>query len=85
VSPQAARGVARPAGASEEPPMAGVETGGLFALLILIADLWAVANVLGSRASLPGKVLWVLAILVLPLLGLLVWLVAGPRASHAGP
>jgi len=65
--------------------MLGVETGGLFALLILIADLWAVVNVLGSRASLPGKVLWVLAILVLPLLGLLAWLVAGPRASHAGP
>ena len=65
--------------------MAGVETGGLFALLILIADLWAVANVLGSRSSLAGKVLWVAAILVLPLLGLLVWLVAGPRASHAGP
>jgi Phospholipase_D-nuclease N-terminal len=65
--------------------MVGVETGGLFGLLILIADLWAVVNVLGSRASLVGKVLWVLAILVLPLLGLLVWLVAGPRASHAGP
>ena len=65
--------------------MVGVETGGLFALLILIADLWAVVNVLGSRASLVGKVLWVVAILVLPLLGLLVWLVAGPRASHAGP
>jgi hypothetical protein len=65
--------------------MVGVETGGLFALLILIADLWAVVNVLGSRASLVGKVLWVLAILVLPLLGLLVWLVAGPRASHSGP
>ena len=65
--------------------MVGVETGGLFALLILIADLWAVANVLGSRASLVGKVLWVLAILVLPLLGLLVWLVAGPRASHGSP
>jgi hypothetical protein len=65
--------------------MVGVETGGLFALLILIADLWAVVNVLGSRASLAGKVLWVLAILVLPLLGLLVWLVAGPRASHSSP
>jgi uncharacterized Tic20 family protein len=65
--------------------MVGVETGGLFGLLILIADLWAVVNVLGSRASLVGKVLWVLAILVLPLLGLLVWLVAGPRASHGSP
>ena len=65
--------------------MVGVETGGLFGLLILIADLWAVVNVLGSRASLVGKVLWVLAILVLPLLGLLVWLVAGPRASQSGP
>jgi hypothetical protein len=63
--------------------MPGVETGGLFALLILIADAWAVVNVLGSRTSTVGKAVWVALILLLPVLGLLVWLAAGPRASHA--
>lgn len=60
----------------------GLEVGGLFGLLILIADAWAVVNVLGSRASLLGRALWVIVILALPLLGLLVWLVAGPRAGR---
>ena len=60
----------------------GIEIGGLFGLLILIADVWAVINVVGSRASLITKAIWVIVILALPVLGLLVWLVAGPRAAH---
>jgi hypothetical protein len=60
----------------------GLEVGGLFALLILIANVWAVVNVVSSRASLVRKVIWILVIfLLLPPLGLLVWLVAGPRAG----
>ena len=62
----------------------GLEAGGLIVVLTLIADAWAIVNVLGSRASAPGKVLWVVAILAFPVLGLLVWLAAGPRAGHAG-
>ena len=58
----------------------GLEVGGLFALLILFADAWAILNVVGSRASLPAKAAWVVAILALPLLGLLAWLAFGPRA-----
>lgn len=60
----------------------GVEVGGLFGLLVLIADAWAIANVAGSHASRPAKLLWVAVILV-PVLGLLLWLVAGPRAAQA--
>jgi hypothetical protein len=58
----------------------GLEIGGLFGLLILIADLWAIISILTSRASWLGKGVWVLVIIFLPILGLLVWLVAGPRA-----
>jgi hypothetical protein len=57
-----------------------LEVGGLFGLLVLIADIWAIVNVLGSRSSTGSKVLWAVLILLLPLLGFLVWLVAGPRA-----
>jgi hypothetical protein len=57
-----------------------IEVGGLFGLLILIADIWAIVHVLGSRSSTGAKVLWTVFILLLPLLGFIVWLVAGPRA-----
>jgi hypothetical protein len=58
----------------------GLEIGGLFGLLVLIADLWAIISIVTSRASWPGKAVWVLVIILLPVLGLLVWLMAGPRA-----
>jgi hypothetical protein len=57
-----------------------IEVGGFFGLLILIADIWALANVIGSRSSTGGKVFWTLLILLLPLVGFVIWLVAGPRA-----
>ena len=60
-----------------------IEVGGFFGLLILIADVWAIVNVIGSRSSIGGKVLWTVLILLLPVVGLLIWLVAGPRTSKA--
>ena len=57
-----------------------VEVGGLFGLLILIADIWAIVNVLNSTSSTGAKVLWTVVILILPVLGFIGWLVAGPRA-----
>jgi hypothetical protein len=60
----------------------GFEIGGLLGLLILIADIWAIVNVLGSSASTGSKVVWTIVILLLPVLGLIAWLVAGPRAGR---
>jgi hypothetical protein len=59
-----------------------VEVGGFFGLLILIADIWAIVNVLGSRSSTGSKVLWTVLIILLPLVGFIIWLVAGPRAPR---
>ncbi len=59
----------------------GIEVGGLFGLLVLIADIWALVSVLGSDASTGKKVVWIVLILVLPLLGWLIWLLAGRRAA----
>jgi Phospholipase_D-nuclease N-terminal len=58
-----------------------VEVGGFFGLLILIADIWALVNVLGSRST-GSKVLWTVLIILLPLVGFIIWLVAGPRAPR---
>ena len=57
----------------------GIETGGLLGLIVLIADVWAIVNVAQSAAGTGAKVGWIVLILVLPVLGLLIWLIAGPR------
>jgi hypothetical protein len=57
----------------------GVEVGGLLGLIILVLDVWALIRVVGSGASTGTKVLWVVVILLLPLIGLLLWWLIGPK------
>jgi len=52
---------------------------GLWGLLILAGDIWAVINILGSSASNERKLLWTLIVVLLPLLGLILWYFLGPR------
>ena len=56
---------------------------GLFGLLVLIADIWAIVNIFQSGASTERKVLWTVLVIILPLLGFLLWLFAGPRTNSA--
>lgn len=57
----------------------GLEVGFL-GLLILIADAWAILKVAGSSAGTGAKAIWIVAILVLPVLGLIAWFLAGPKS-----
>ncbi len=58
----------------------GIEAG-LFGVVILALDIWAILQVFSSNASDGAKVLWILLILVLPVLGLIIWALAGPRSA----
>ena len=60
----------------------GIEIGGLLGLVILIADIWAIVKTFESPSSTGTKVLWIVLILLLPVLGLIVWLFAGPRSRR---
>jgi hypothetical protein len=57
----------------------GIEVGGLFGLLLLIADIWAIVKTVQSGASTGAKVFWVVLIIILPLLGFILWLIFGPK------
>lgn len=59
-----------------------VEVGGLFGLILLVADIWAIIHVAQSDSSAGGKALWIVLIILLPLLGLIIWLFFGPRSSR---
>jgi len=54
---------------------------GLVGLIILALDIWAIINVLKSNAETGMKILWVLLIIFLPVLGLVIWAIAGPRGN----
>ncbi len=56
-----------------------IEIGGILGLLILIADVWAIVSIFQSRATTGSKVFWIVLILLLPIFGLIIWLIAGPR------
>lgn len=61
----------------------GIEVAGIGGFILLILNIWAIVSIIGSAASTGAKVLWVLLVLILPLLGVIIWLIAGPRARSA--
>lgn len=52
---------------------------GFFGIIHLALVVWAAVSILGSGASQLQKVLWILLVLVFPVLGLIIWIVAGPK------
>ena len=54
---------------------------GLIGLIILALDIWAIINVLKSGTSTGMKIVWVLLIILLPVLGLIIGAIAGPRGN----
>jgi hypothetical protein len=53
---------------------------GIGGFIVLALDIWAIISVIGSSETTGKKVIWVLAILILPILGFLAWLLFGPRS-----
>ena len=53
--------------------------GGIVGFLVLAGDIWAIINIFQSSASNEKKLIWILAVVLLPLLGLILWFFLGPR------
>ena len=56
---------------------------GLIGLVILALDIWALLSVWSSGTTTGAKIAWTIGIIVFPLLGLVVWFLAGPRGNQA--
>lgn len=56
-----------------------MEVGGLFGLILLVLDVWAIVRTIQSSASTGSKVLWIVLVLLLPFLGLILWWLMGPK------
>jgi len=53
---------------------------GIIGLIILVLDIWAIVQIVQGRGPTDKKILWVLIILLLPVIGLILWLVVARRA-----
>ncbi len=56
---------------------------GLWGLIVLIADVWAVVNIFQSSATTGNKVVWTVVVILLPVLGFILWYFLGPRTGRA--
>ena len=56
---------------------------GLWGLIVLVADVWAIVNILQSGADTGNKVLWTVVVLILPVLGFILWYIWGPKSGKA--
>ncbi len=56
---------------------------GILGILVLAADIWAIINISQSSASNGNKVLWIVLVIVLPVVGLIIWLLLGPRGGKS--
>lgn len=55
----------------------------ILGLVILAGDIWAIINILQSSASNEKKLIWIVAVMLLPVLGLILWFFLGPRDRKA--
>ena len=60
-----------------------LEIGGIGGLIVLVLDIWALVSIVSSNASTGSKVLWSLLVILLPIIGFIIWLVAGPRSASS--
>jgi len=56
---------------------------GILGVLVLAGDIWAVINIFQSSVSNEKKLIWIIAVLLLPVLGLVLWFFLGPRDGKA--
>ena len=54
---------------------------GIWGLLVLAADVWAILQIAQSPVSNEKKALWIVLVVVLPVLGLILWYFLGPRSG----
>jgi len=58
-----------------------LEMNGLWGLIVLVADVWAIVNIFQSSASTGRKVVWTVLVVLLPVLGFIIWFLLGPKTG----
>jgi len=55
------------------------------AVLLALLEVWAIKRIIGSPARAENKMMWIVFVVFVPVLGLLVWGLTGPRSRPGVP
>ena len=55
----------------------------IIATIIFALDVWAIASIINSNESNGNKLIWILLVALLPVVGLIIWWFAGPKANYS--
>ena len=58
-----------------------METTGIIGILVLVADIYAILQIAESASSTGKKAVWIALVVLLPIAGLIVWYLLGPKRS----
>ena len=59
--------------------------GYIFGIIIFALDVWAIASIINTNAATSTKIIWILLVAILPVVGLIIWWLAGPKANYNAP
>ncbi|MEE4187955.1 MAG: PLD nuclease N-terminal domain-containing protein [Roseobacter sp.] len=59
-----------------------LEYAGIGGFIILVLNIWAIVSIMNSHETVGTKVIWTLLVLVLPVIGFIIWWIAGPRSAR---
>ena len=55
----------------------------ILATIIFALDVWAIASIINTNESNGTKLIWILLVALLPVVGLIIWWFAGPKANYS--
>jgi len=56
--------------------------GYIISAIIFALDVWAIASIINTNVQTSTKIIWIVLVAVLPVLGLIIWWFAGPKANY---
>ena len=57
----------------------GIEIVGLGSLIWMIIIIWAIVKTAQARVGIVVRVMWILVLLLIPFIGLILWIFLGPK------
>lgn len=55
----------------------------IIGIIIFALDVWAIASIINTNVATSTKIIWILLVAILPVVGLIIWWLAGPKANYS--
>ena len=54
----------------------------ILGIVIFALDVWAIASIINTNVATSTRIIWILLVAILPVVGLIIWWLAGPKANY---